>query len=112
MEALKRRLAPGSCVQVTAFKIGDRVMSPFTTNCGGCFYCKRGTTCRCCHQQAHVFGWLSDEETALPAAQRRGLHGSQAQFVRVPLADSTLLHASSLAFSLFLLARLAFGDFR
>ena len=27
-------------------KVGDRVMSPFTTNCGACFYCRRGLTAR------------------------------------------------------------------
>lgn len=29
------------------FKPGDRVMSPFTANCGECFYCRRGLTARC-----------------------------------------------------------------
>ena len=28
------------------FKMGDRVMSPFTINCGACFYCRRGLTSR------------------------------------------------------------------
>lgn len=72
--------------------LGCRVMSPFTTCCGACFYCERGFTCRCSHAQgARLFGWVDEAEAALPAAQQQGLHGSQAQFVRVPLADSTLM---------------------
>lgn len=63
---------------VKEFKIGDRVVSPFTTSCGSCYYCTRGWTCRCVESQ--LFGSVT-------------LPGSQAQFVRVPLADSTLFHA-------------------
>lgn len=66
---------------VTGFKRGDRVTSPFTTNCGHCFYCTRGLTCRCVHGQ--LFGWV---------AGGQGLHGAQAEYVRVPMADHTLFH--------------------
>lgn len=65
---------------VTNFRLGDKVMSPFTTNCGWCFYCKIGLTCRCIHSQ--LFGWRE---------KGNGLHGAQAELVRVPLADATLL---------------------
>jgi threonine dehydrogenase-like Zn-dependent dehydrogenase len=65
---------------VAAFKPGDVVFSPFTTNCGRCFYCRRGLTARCCEGQ--LYGWRQ---------QGVGLHGAQAEYVRVPLADSTLL---------------------
>lgn len=64
---------------VESFKNGDPVMSPFTTSCGECFYCRRGLTCRCIHGE--LFGWV---------AEGAGLHGAQAEYVRVPLADSTL----------------------
>ncbi len=64
---------------VRNLRLGDRVMSPFTTNCGECFYCRQGLTCRCIHGQ--LFGWVADGI---------GLHGAQAEYVRVPLADSTL----------------------
>ncbi len=47
--------------------------------------------CRCCHAHAHLFGWVSQGEEQLPAEHRRGLQGSQAQYVRVPLAASTLM---------------------
>jgi threonine dehydrogenase-like Zn-dependent dehydrogenase len=65
---------------VKQFKVGDRVMSPFTVSCGACFYCNIGLTCRCIHSQ--LFGWRE---------KNSGLHGGQAELVRVPLADSTLL---------------------
>ena len=64
---------------VRSIKIGDVVMSPFTTNCGQCFYCKIGLTCRCVKGQ--LYGWVE---------KGVGLHGGQAEYVRVPLADSTL----------------------
>ncbi len=59
---------------------GDQVMSPFTTSCGQCYYCKLGLTSRCI--QSELFGWKE---------QGKGLHGGQAEFVRVPLAESTLV---------------------
>lgn len=66
--------------EVTALKPGDRVACPFTTSCGQCFYCVRGLTCRC--GEGQLFGWVEDG---------RGLQGTQAERVRVPLADSTLV---------------------
>ncbi|GFR41917.1 hypothetical protein Agub_g2709 [Astrephomene gubernaculifera] len=77
--------------EVTGLAVGDRVASPFTSCCGDCFYCRKGATCRCNHAQAHLFGWVSEAEEQLPPEQRRGLQGSQAQYVRVPLAASTLV---------------------
>jgi len=58
----------------------DRVFCPFTSNCGRCFYCRTGLTCRCVHGQ--LFGWVQ---------HGAGLHGGQAEYVRVPMADATLL---------------------
>ena len=69
---------------VLNFSIGDSVVSPFTTSCGQCYYCLKGLTCRCIHGQ--LYGWREGGH---------GLHGAQAQFVRVPFADSTLLSISS-----------------
>lgn len=65
--------------EVTRFSPGDLVVSPFTTSCGRCFFCRKGLTCRCVEGQ--LFGWIENG---------RGLHGAQAELVRVPLADSTL----------------------
>jgi len=65
---------------VTRFRPGRRAVSPFSTSCGDCFYCRGGLTARCEHGQ--LFGWVERGE---------GLPGGQAELVRVPLADSTLL---------------------
>ncbi len=64
---------------VRALKKGDLVMSPFTTSCGHCYYCRIGLSCRCI--QSQLFGWIE---------KGNGLHGGQAEYVRVPLADATL----------------------
>jgi threonine dehydrogenase-like Zn-dependent dehydrogenase len=66
--------------EVASVRAGDTVFSPFTTSCGRCFYCRRGLTCRC--ESGRLFGWVHEGE---------GLHGGQAEFVRVPLADGTLM---------------------
>lgn len=65
---------------VLALKAGDRVVAPFTTSCGDCFYCRDGLTARC--EKGQLFGWVQDGV---------GLHGCQAELVRVPLADGTLV---------------------
>lgn len=65
---------------VKVMRTGDLVMSPFTTNCGNCFYCNIGLTCRCI--RGKLYGWRENEN---------GLHGGQAEYVRVPMADSTLM---------------------
>ena len=70
----------GSAVE--RFALGDRVVAPFTTSCGKCWFCMRGLTARCEHGQ--LFGWVQDGQ---------GLHGGQAEFVRVPFAEGTLVGA-------------------
>ncbi|KAJ5678561.1 uncharacterized protein N7477_004194 [Penicillium maclennaniae] len=60
---------------VQRFKKNDRVVSPFTVSCGKCFYCEHGLSSRCAH--CRLFGTAA-------------LEGGQAEYVRVPLADSTL----------------------
>jgi threonine dehydrogenase-like Zn-dependent dehydrogenase len=65
---------------VRSFVKGSRVLSPFTTSCGGCSYCREGLTARC--GSGELFGWVQEG---------RGLHGAQAEYVRVPLAESTLV---------------------
>ena len=69
---------------VNKLQKGSRVLSPFTTSCGKCFYCRIGLTCRC--EKGVLFGWVQSGH---------GLHGAQAQFVRVPMADSTLIPLSN-----------------
>jgi len=67
---------------VRNFTAGDRVVSPFSTACGTCDPCTRGLSARCV--AGALFGWVSNQ---------RGLQGAQAEFVRVPLADTTLVAA-------------------
>jgi threonine dehydrogenase-like Zn-dependent dehydrogenase len=69
---------------VKRFKKGARVLSPFTTSCGECYYCNIGLTCRC--EKGNLFGWVE---------KGHGLHGAQAGYIRVPMADSTLLPLSN-----------------
>lgn len=71
-------LAVGS--EVHSLVVGDRVFAPFSTSCGKCFYCTGGLPSRCLENQ--LFGWRQNG---------RGLHGGQAEQVRVPLADGTLV---------------------
>ena len=68
--------------QVMRVQTGDRVFAPFSTNCGVCYYCRIGLTSRC--ESGQLFGWVQDG---------RGLEGCQSEFVRVPMADATLMIA-------------------
>ncbi|KZZ99331.1 Alcohol dehydrogenase superfamily, zinc-type [Moelleriella libera RCEF 2490] len=63
---------------VQTVQVGDRVVSPFTVSCGECFYCSRGFTARC--ERSLLFGSSS-------------LDGGQAEYVRVPFADGTVIKA-------------------
>lgn len=65
---------------VARFRPGDRVVAPFTTSCGACFYCRTGLSSRC--ELGQLLGWVEGG---------RGLHGTQAELLRVPLADTTLV---------------------
>jgi alcohol dehydrogenase len=68
---------------VSRVAIGDRVIVPFTVSCGRCDHCSRGLSSRC--QSSALFGW-GDPTGNLPP-----LHGAQAERLRVPLADGTLV---------------------
>ncbi|PPQ77465.1 hypothetical protein CVT25_011335 [Psilocybe cyanescens] len=63
----------------SSLKIGDKVVSPFTVNCGECHVCRLGYTGRC--PEGYLFG--------SPA-----LDGGQAQYIRVPKAGGTLFNLS------------------
>ncbi len=69
---------------VMKYSKGSRVLSPFTTSCGSCYYCLMGLTCRC--EKGNLFGWVQTGQ---------GLHGAQAQYIRVPMADTTLIALSN-----------------
>jgi threonine dehydrogenase-like Zn-dependent dehydrogenase len=65
--------------QVTNFAVGDHVVVPFYTACQECYYCVRGQASRC--SKGELFG------NSVPA---NAIDGGQAEYVRVPLANSTL----------------------
>lgn len=69
---------------VERFRPGDRVVVPFTSSCGRCGPCRRGLSSRC--ELGALFGYGSPDDLRRPA-----LHGGQAERVRVPLADGTLV---------------------
>ena len=62
---------------VTAFKPGDRVLISCISSCGKCEYCRRGMYSHCT-----TGGWILGNS----------IDGTQAQFVRIPHADTSLYH--------------------
>jgi len=64
--------------EVKTVKVGDHIVTPFTVNCGECFYCKKGFSSRC--EKCQLFGSVI-------------LDGGQAEYCRIPLADTTVVKA-------------------
>jgi alcohol dehydrogenase len=62
---------------VTAFKVGDRVLISCISSCGKCDYCRRGMYSHCT-----TGGWILGNE----------IDGTQAEYVRIPHADTSLYH--------------------
>src|SRR5271167_2174846 len=60
---------------VTAFKSGDHVLISCISSCGRCEYCRRGMYSHCT-----TGGWILGNE----------IDGTQAEFVRIPHADTSL----------------------
>jgi alcohol dehydrogenase len=69
---------------VDRFAVGDRVLAAFTTSCLHCPPCRAGLTGRC--RNGQLFGWGPPGDDG-----RRTLPGAQAERVRIPLADGTLV---------------------
>jgi alcohol dehydrogenase len=63
---------------VRGFSVGDRVLVPAITKCGRCAYCQRGMPSHC--QTVGGIGWIFGHL----------IDGTQAEFVRVPYADTSL----------------------
>lgn len=61
---------------VSSFKVGDRVLISCITSCGKCANCKKGMYSHCENEGGWILGNLID--------------GTQAEYVRVPLADNSL----------------------
>ncbi|KAH7344699.1 chaperonin 10-like protein [Rhizoctonia solani] len=70
-----RNAAAGRPELYSTLKVGDKVVSPFTSSCGECRPCRIGFTARCEHSL--LFG-------------SPNLPGAQAQYIRVPHAGGTL----------------------
>jgi threonine dehydrogenase-like Zn-dependent dehydrogenase len=80
---------------VLDFKVGERVIVPFTISCGGCNYCKRGFVTLCDNSNpnapigdaltGHSPGGLYGYSHAFG-----GYPGGQAEYVRVVFADANL----------------------
>ncbi len=62
---------------VTSFKPGDRVLISCISVCGKCFYCRRLMYSHCT-----TGGWILGNK----------IDGTQAEFVRIPYADTSLYH--------------------
>ncbi len=62
---------------VSNFKKGDHVLISCITSCGKCDYCKRGMYSHC-EKGGWILGHLID--------------GTQAEYVRIPFADTSLYH--------------------
>jgi alcohol dehydrogenase len=60
---------------VTAFKVGDRVLISCITSCGKCEYCRKQIYSHCT-----TGGWILGNK----------IDGTQAEFVRIPYADTSL----------------------
>jgi alcohol dehydrogenase len=62
---------------VTAFKPGDRVIVSCISSCGKCDYCRRGMYSHCVNGS-----WILGNK----------IDGTQAEYVRIPFADTSLYH--------------------
>lgn len=64
--------------EINGLAVGDSVVCPFTVSCGVCYYCTHGHSSRC-------------ERSLLLGCPL--LDGAQAEYVRIPLADTTAVKA-------------------
>jgi threonine dehydrogenase-like Zn-dependent dehydrogenase len=78
--------------EVTALKVGDRVVVPFAIACGRCHYCKAGLTSACDNSNPNAAA--ADALYGFSGAGMFGYShlfggyaGGQAEYVRVPYAD-------------------------
>ena len=69
---------------VRGFAVGDRVLSSCSVACGECTWCREGLESSCVRWS--LFGWA-------PRTWQHGgsVQGGQSEYVRVPLAETTLL---------------------
>lgn len=80
---------------ITNLKVGDRVVIPFTIACGQCFFCEKTLTSLCDNSNpadnqdiAEAFMGHSPSGLFGYSHMLGGYAGGQAEFVRVPFADT------------------------
>ncbi|HPL63092.1 MAG TPA: zinc-dependent alcohol dehydrogenase [Syntrophales bacterium] len=83
----------GTGNELKNIKTGDRVVVPFTISCGQCFYCRRELWSLCDNSNPNA--WMAEAMYGFSGAGLYGYShlyggyaGGQAQYVRVPYADS------------------------
>jgi threonine dehydrogenase-like Zn-dependent dehydrogenase len=85
---------------VTTLAAGDFVISPFSISDGTCVHCRQGITTSCAQVQ-----WYGGKDR-----DGRTLDGGQGRYVRVPLADGTLVATPGLPGTAQIPALLALSD--
>ncbi|MGV4890709.1 zinc-binding dehydrogenase (plasmid) [Streptomyces viridosporus] len=83
--------------EVTTVQRGDLVVAPFAISDNTCEFCREGLHTSCAHPQATFWDGLPDE-------------GGQAEAVRVPLADGTLVKLPVTADSVLIPSLLTLSD--
>lgn len=90
-ESMGEVVEVGSAVR--NLKVGDRVVIPFTISCGQCEYCQRGEYSLCDNSNPNA--WIPEKAYGYTPAgiygyshMTGGYAGGQAEYVRVPFADS------------------------
>jgi threonine dehydrogenase-like Zn-dependent dehydrogenase len=85
--------------EVTNLKAGDRVVVPFTISCGRCFFCERDLWSLCDNSNPNA--WMAEKLYGYSPAglfgyshMLGGYAGGQAEYVRVPYADSGPIRVS------------------
>jgi alcohol dehydrogenase len=79
---------------VTKLKKGDRVVVPFLISCGQCFFCQQGFHASCEHSNPENYGPEGDLMKGKGGGafgytdMYGGYNGGQAEYVRVPKANS------------------------
>jgi threonine dehydrogenase-like Zn-dependent dehydrogenase len=85
----------GSGAKNKHLKIGDRVVVPFTISCGSCFFCQKTLWSLCDNSNPNA--WMAEQMLGHSPAGlygyshlTGGYSGGQAEYARVPFADTGL----------------------
>ncbi len=77
---------------ITALRVGDRVVVPFTIACGHCYFCRESLSSLCDNSNPNA--WMAEKLSGYSGSglfgyshMYGGYPGGQAEYVRVPFAD-------------------------